>query len=122
MNAAGIIAELQASGAELTANGERLRYKAPPGLLTPELRAFLVEHKTEIIAHLQRRQADAARLLSLVAMCGYCGYELQGRFAVTGGRDNWEAFAKTAPDERIARALACFEDICRGYVDDANAT
>jgi len=47
-----VLTELRHRGVELTvANGE-LRYRAPRGVLTPELRATLSAHKTELVAML----------------------------------------------------------------------
>jgi len=41
------------SGVILEANGDRLRYRAPAGALTPELKRELVAHKAELLAMLQ---------------------------------------------------------------------
>jgi hypothetical protein len=45
---------------KLWLDGERLRYSAPPGALTPDLRAQLQTHKSELIALLRSRQPEAA--------------------------------------------------------------
>src|SRR5205823_6614856 len=39
-------------GVELTKTGERLHVSAPAGAITPEIRALLADHKTQIIAAL----------------------------------------------------------------------
>lgn len=50
MNAAEIIQETYAKGIRLSAVGERLRVDAPAGVLDPELRDLLKEHKQEVLS------------------------------------------------------------------------
>ncbi|MBL8796321.1 MAG: hypothetical protein JNM56_20645 [Planctomycetia bacterium] len=57
MSAADLLHELRQRGVILAADGERLRYGAAPGVLTPELRQALVDQKADIIALLQAEQA-----------------------------------------------------------------
>ena len=52
MNIAHFIADLRRLGIELWVDGERLRYKAPKGVLTSTLRAELTDHKLEVLAFL----------------------------------------------------------------------
>ena len=52
MTAATLIGRLHAAGVQLTANGDKLHISAPAGVLTPELRAELVEHKAALMAAL----------------------------------------------------------------------
>ena len=49
MTAAALLDELQARGAVLTVNGDRIQVEAPRAAITPELRAALVEHKPDIL-------------------------------------------------------------------------
>ena len=44
----------------MTAEGDRLRYRAPRGVLSPELLADLRAHKTEILAELTQCEASAS--------------------------------------------------------------
>lgn len=44
------LAELQRRGVLLEPDGEGLRYQAPRGALTPELRQAMLEGKTELLA------------------------------------------------------------------------
>ena len=52
MNPATLISDLRRRGVELTAEGDRLHYRAPRGVLSPELLADLRSHKPEILAEL----------------------------------------------------------------------
>ncbi|HEX8650759.1 MAG TPA: condensation domain-containing protein, partial [Pyrinomonadaceae bacterium] len=54
MIATALLTNLRGLGVELWADGERLRYRAPKGALTPTLRAQLAAHKAEIMALLRR--------------------------------------------------------------------
>ena len=58
MSPSTLLADLRQRGLELRADGEHLRYRAPGGVLTPELRRALVEHKPDLLAELA---AEAAR-------------------------------------------------------------
>ena len=58
MTPAELLAHLQRQGVVLWADGDRLRYKAPKGLLTPALREELTERKGEILALLRQSNAS----------------------------------------------------------------
>ncbi|MFI0942889.1 MupA/Atu3671 family FMN-dependent luciferase-like monooxygenase [Streptomyces sp. NPDC021020] len=60
MRVVELLARLRTAGVEVWADGDLLRFSAPPGALTPELRAALGEHKQEVLEIL-RRGADPAR-------------------------------------------------------------
>lgn len=53
MNTADLLMDLQSRGVEITAEGERLKIRAPEGAVTPELRARLVESKPAVLAVLK---------------------------------------------------------------------
>jgi len=53
VTAEALLQELQSRGVQLTPEGDRIRYRAPRGALTPELRARLSEHKGEVLSVLQ---------------------------------------------------------------------
>jgi hypothetical protein len=68
-----LLQRLHDAGFELTVDGDRLRYRAPAGALTPELRAALAEWKPDLVyeyheragileydARLPRGEAEAA--------------------------------------------------------------
>lgn len=53
MNTRELLSLLLELDIKLYVDGERLRYSAPQGVMTPELQAELVNHKAEILTHLQ---------------------------------------------------------------------
>jgi amino acid adenylation domain-containing protein len=55
--AQALLDSLVERGVEIWAEGDRLRYRAPEGILTSELRAQLREHRDEILASWRERQA-----------------------------------------------------------------
>jgi hypothetical protein len=50
MNPISLLVELQQLGVELFVEGDRIRYRARRGTMTPELRAAIVEQKAELLA------------------------------------------------------------------------
>ena len=54
------LAELHQLGVRLWLDGERLRYKAPEGVLNEELRTSMARRKTEILDFMRRVSAEAA--------------------------------------------------------------
>ena len=56
MTAFELLSNLSSKDIEIWADGDRLRYNAPKGALTPDLRKELAAHKSEILALL--RQVD----------------------------------------------------------------
>ena len=54
MTGGQVLAVLKSRGVVLEPQGDRLHYRAPRGILTPELRQALAEHKAEIMALLRR--------------------------------------------------------------------
>ncbi len=59
MNPATLLSDLRRRGVELTAEGDRLRYRAPRGVLSPELLDDLRSHKREILAKLTQYEDSA---------------------------------------------------------------
>ena len=54
MTSSETLAELDRRGVVLEPNGDKLRYRAPQGALTPELREAITENKAEILSTLRR--------------------------------------------------------------------
>ncbi len=50
MTAAEVLTTCREAGIRLEAAGDRLRYEAPSGTLTPELRDTLTRHKAELLS------------------------------------------------------------------------
>lgn len=48
-----LLENLKKRGVDLAPAGESLRYRAPAGALTPDLRQALAAHKAEVLAHLR---------------------------------------------------------------------
>src|ERR1051326_1727521 len=61
MTTTALLAYLRSLDVKLWAEGDRLRYSTPKGVLTPMLRAELVAHKEEILALLRQNQSGARR-------------------------------------------------------------
>ncbi|GAB2693331.1 non-ribosomal peptide synthetase [Nocardia thraciensis] len=57
MNPVDLVSDLQRRGIHLWVDGDRLRFRAPRGVLTAEHRELLVAHKPAVIDHLTRDQA-----------------------------------------------------------------
>ncbi|MET0406381.1 MAG: non-ribosomal peptide synthetase, partial [Cystobacter sp.] len=58
MTTAEFIIELQRKGIELWVEADALRFRAPPGLLTEEVRAGLKERKAQLLEHLRAATPD----------------------------------------------------------------
>lgn len=56
MTVEDVLTESRRLGIVLEAHGSTLRYRAPQGMLTPELKDALRHHKAEILAHLRYHQ------------------------------------------------------------------
>lgn len=63
MNAAQVLQQARALGILLCGSGGKLRYEAPAGLLTPELRQALIAHKAAILDLLEAEQLAARRIV-----------------------------------------------------------
>jgi hypothetical protein len=63
MNAAKLLEEARALGIVLSGSVGRLRYKAPAGRLTPELRQALTAHKAAILDLLEAERLEARRIV-----------------------------------------------------------
>ena len=50
-----LVIELESQGVHFETQGDRLRVDAPVGILSPELRRRLTDHKWELITYLEQR-------------------------------------------------------------------
>ena len=55
MTTVELLTTCRQAGIHLEAAGDKLRYEAPPGTLTPELRDTLTHHKAELLTLLTRQ-------------------------------------------------------------------
>ena len=62
------LADLSSREVRLWADGDRLRCKAPPGVLTPTLRGELMERKSEILEFLRTADAVARQARAIVPL------------------------------------------------------
>ncbi|MDJ0836306.1 MAG: amino acid adenylation domain-containing protein [Acidobacteriota bacterium] len=56
-----LLSDFRRKGIKVWAEGEKLRFKAPKGALTPELKARLRDHKAQIIAFFKEAEGAAAQ-------------------------------------------------------------
>ncbi len=57
MTAAALLADLQTRGVRLYLAGDELRYKAKPGMMTPDLAAAVKPHKPALVALLREEES-----------------------------------------------------------------
>lgn len=117
-----LLAEAARRGIELTVEAGALRYRAPQGALTSELRAQLLAHKGALLTALSSRAGVAvcppADLASLAAGDGArqqlarwalehgCpALRLRAWATVVGTPVGWFTFLRTASDAEVATAL-----------------
>ncbi len=55
----------EGQGIEFTAAGDKLRYRAPEGVITDEIRESLKQHKAELLGLLRRREVWEFRLIKV---------------------------------------------------------
>ena len=58
MTVAALMDQLKGAGVELFIEGNRLGFRAPKGMLTPEIRQALAENKVDILAALATNKPD----------------------------------------------------------------
>lgn len=125
MTALALLAELRRRGVVLEASGDRLRYRAPAGAMTAELRAALAAHKAELLMMLREAShaaaasrrppqdsptasaphVEASALLAWAAAHGWPRLQLTLAEAVGAGREAREAFvAYVAMPQGVALA------------------
>jgi len=63
MSVSDLLAQLEAQGIELWTEGGGLRFRAPKGALTPDLRSQLTEHRDAILAAVQERARQTVKTM-----------------------------------------------------------
>ena len=90
MTVNSIIAAAVRAGVSLSLDGDRLRYRAPAGALTPELRAGLTEHRDELRHLLALSPADPAYAGALVGVAQALGWgRVEPRRCYSCGGTRW---------------------------------
>ena len=65
MTASGLLIQLRSLGVELSVTGDRLRYKAPAGVMTPALCSEVSRQKVELLAFLSATDKEADAIVPL---------------------------------------------------------
>jgi len=101
MSTAELLTDLQSRGVTITAEGDRLKIKAPKGTITPELRERLTASKSDIIAALQMPSRPELEAICRRACADFPDVEPERlrRFLEVAEDPEWCS-------ERIARHLA----------------
>ncbi len=113
MNVAALLENLNQKNIQLWANGDKLNVRCPNGVLTPELRAELNEHKTKIITFLREvEETEAAPPLE-------GGLSLQTIGRLIGGSTGQSCKQPIIDPEAMAQKLAVsFRPLPNGYQND----
>lgn len=104
MSAAHLLQRARALGIVLSGSGDKLRYEAPAGCLTPELRQALVAHKAAILDMLEAERQAARRIVQ----CRDCAHYLPCPPIHRASGVVWEmpggcARGRTSPDSKPPR-------------------
>jgi hypothetical protein len=67
---AALVQALRAQDVQLSLRDNRLWVDTLPGLLSPDLKAFITRHQAEILTVLWRERRFERRVLTIVARCG----------------------------------------------------
>lgn len=73
MTTVELLASLHKLNVQLALDGDTLRFSAPPGVMTPDVRAALVERKEEVILFLRQAQEHANAAPTLIAPASHEG-------------------------------------------------
>lgn len=101
MTAAQVLEQARALGILLSGSGGKLRYEAPAGSLTPELRQALIVHKAAILDLLDAERLATRRLVQ----CRDCAHYIPSPPIHRASGAIWEmpggcAQGRTSPDDR----------------------
>ena len=101
MSAAQALGQARSLGIALSAGAGKLRYEAPTGVLTPELRTALFENKAAILDLLEAERLAARRIVQ----CGDCAHFIPSPPVNRANGAVWEmpggcTDGRTTPDRR----------------------
>lgn len=116
MNLDELLRRLGSIGARLERSGERIAVEAPDGVLTPEIRAAISEHRDELLAGLDgaqvmdlaterlQRRAWTSAVRELGEAAGWPEVAIEPHRLTLPGAANWGRFLARAsvPDLRAA--------------------
>ena len=116
MSAAQVLEQVRALGVVLSGAGGKLRYEAPAGSLTPELRESLAAHKAAILDLLEAERLAARRIVH----CRDCEHYIPSPPIHRVGGAVWEMpgsceQGRTSPD-RKPPIYPCTGWYCDGWI------
>lgn len=116
MNAMQLLAHARALGIALYSSGGKLRYEAPIGRLTPELRQALTEHKAAILDLLEAEQGAERPIVS----CQDCEHYIPSPPHLRASGSMWEmpggcTQGRTSPDDKPP-IYPCTGWYCDGWI------
>ena len=110
-----LLKEIEDSGVVLSVVDGKLRYQAPKGALTPELREYISNHKRGLLEYLilpaQRLYSpiegdgQLSYALGLAEAAGYPELILTKFETVLAGVRNWRSFVEHATEAQLGRAV-----------------
>ena len=112
MRATDLLTELEGLGVVLAADGDRLRYDAPKGVLTPELRQQMAELKAELLGLVEgpgrARPADMVAIAELLVAgprLEWPELQIAPHLTILAGEGNWLRFLENPPPGTLPAAL-----------------
>ena len=114
MSASTLLQDLRRRGVEVTPEGDRLRCRAPRGVLTPGLRESIRRYKRGLLMLLQREARDGDRDASLLRLIQALDLEpLTWRDALRLERPSAERCSGCGTDRRVLGLPVCADCWCR---------
>jgi hypothetical protein len=111
MSPAQLLERARALGIVLTVSGDKLRYEAPSGRMTSELRDALSAHKAAILGLLEAESRSARRIVSREG-------QLDGRSATHWPLDDWGDLRPCLVCKNLAKGGRCLA-ATRSEIDGA---
>ena len=99
-----LLKEIEESGVVLSVVDGKLRYQAPKGALTPELREYISNHKQGLLEYLTL-PGQLSYAFGLAEAAGYPELKLSNFETVLAGVRNWRSFVEHATEAQLGRAV-----------------
>ena len=113
--ALALLKEIEESGVVLSVVDGKLRYRAPKGALTPELREYISDHKRGLLECLALRgqrlyspiegEGQLVYVFRLAEAAGYPELRISNFETVLAGARNWRSFVEHATEAQLGRAV-----------------